>query len=315
MASRTCSTRCSCAASTTTRARPSSSSGRRRTSTPRSAAAAATTGSSRRSAGRRPGIGFGAGLERLLLAMEREGATAEAPRLDFFFAFEGRAPRTASSRRSRRARAGALGGHRLRGRSMKGQLTQAQRLGAGRPSSSRARRRRRCAAQARRTASYDEPRYVSSEPGATSCAASCARTTTAASVTVAGWADTRRDHGGLVFVDLRDHRGKVQLVDQPRALARRGRGAHESATSTSSRRPARSSARAPETVNPPSPTGQIEVQVDELGSSPARPRSRSSSTRRASKTLRLRHRWLDLRREKLQRNIRLRGKDGRRSAG
>ena len=73
-ASRTCSTRRSCAGSTTTRARPSSSSGPRRTPTRRSAAAAATTGSSRRSAGRRrPGSASAPGIERLLLAIEREG--------------------------------------------------------------------------------------------------------------------------------------------------------------------------------------------------------------------------------------------------
>ena len=38
-------------------------------------------------------------------------------------------------------------------------------------------------------------------------------------LTVGGWADTRRDHGGLVFVDLRDHTGKVQLVVNPEHAA------------------------------------------------------------------------------------------------
>src|SRR5581483_7005527 len=78
-----------------------------------------------------PGIGFGAGLERLLLALEREGATAETPRLDLFVAFEepelrGRLlPQIAKWRAEGRSVDTDYAG-----RSMKGQLTQAQRLGA-----------------------------------------------------------------------------------------------------------------------------------------------------------------------------------------
>jgi histidyl-tRNA synthetase len=78
-----------------------------------------------------PGIGFGAGLERLLLAMDREGATAEAPQLDLFVAFEdpelrGRLlPQIATWRAEGRSVDTDYAG-----RSMKGQLTQAQRLGA-----------------------------------------------------------------------------------------------------------------------------------------------------------------------------------------
>jgi histidyl-tRNA synthetase len=78
-----------------------------------------------------PGIGFGAGLERLLLAMEREGATAEAPTLDIFVAFEqpelrGRLLAQIAAWRAE----GRSVDTDYAGRSMKGQLTQAQRLGA-----------------------------------------------------------------------------------------------------------------------------------------------------------------------------------------
>ncbi len=78
-----------------------------------------------------PGIGFGAGLERLQLALEREGATADEPRLDIFVAFEEPAlrgrllPQIAAWRA-----AGRSVDTDYAGRSMKGQLTQAQRLGA-----------------------------------------------------------------------------------------------------------------------------------------------------------------------------------------
>jgi histidyl-tRNA synthetase len=78
-----------------------------------------------------PGIGFGAGLERLLLALEREGATAEGPRLDVFVAFEAAELRARLLPQIAKWRAeGRSVDTDYAGRSMKGQLTQAQRLGA-----------------------------------------------------------------------------------------------------------------------------------------------------------------------------------------
>jgi histidyl-tRNA synthetase len=78
-----------------------------------------------------PGIGFGAGLERLLLAMERENAAAEPPRLDLFVAFEEPELRARLLPQIATWRAeGRSVDTDYAGRSMKGQLTQAQRLGA-----------------------------------------------------------------------------------------------------------------------------------------------------------------------------------------
>jgi histidyl-tRNA synthetase len=78
-----------------------------------------------------PGIGFGAGLERLLLAMEREGAEAEAAQLDLFVAFEEPELRRQLLPQIAKWRAeGRSVDTDYAGRSMKGQLTQAQRLGA-----------------------------------------------------------------------------------------------------------------------------------------------------------------------------------------
>ncbi|MFL5943705.1 MAG: histidine--tRNA ligase [Gaiellaceae bacterium] len=78
-----------------------------------------------------PGVGFGAGLERLVLAMEGEGATADPPRLDLFVAFEEPQLRTRLLPMIAKWRAeGRIVDTDYAGRSMKGQLTQAQRLGA-----------------------------------------------------------------------------------------------------------------------------------------------------------------------------------------
>ena len=81
---------------------------------------------------------------------------------------------------------------------------------------------------------------------------------------LAGWADARRDHGGLVFVDLRDRAGICQLVVNPERAPDASRGR---ARDPQRVRPARRGEvvrRAPENVNPDLPTGEVELQVDEL---------------------------------------------------
>src|SRR6185437_10132695 len=80
------------------------------------------------------------------------------------------------------------------------------------------------------------------------------------SVTVAGWADTRRDHGGLVFVDLRDHTGKLQLVVDPEALPQVKELRNEFVVQAAGELVAREAGR----VNPNLPTGEVELQVEEL---------------------------------------------------
>jgi len=124
-------------------------------------------------------------------------------------------------------------------------------------------------------------------------------------VTLAGWADTRRDHGGLVFVDLRDYSGKVQLVLNPERAPEASAVAHEIRNEFVLQAEGEVVRRAPEAVNPNLPTGEIEVQVDTL-----RILSRSEPLpfqigEEVDELLRLRYRWLDMRGERMQRNLRL----------
>jgi len=125
-------------------------------------------------------------------------------------------------------------------------------------------------------------------------------------VTLAGWADTRRDHGGLVFVDLRDHTGKVQLVVNPERSPAAAAAAHGIRNEFVLQATGEVVTRAPELVNPSLATGEIEVQVDELRVvSPSTPLPFQLDDEHVEETLRLRYRWLDLRTERMQRNLRL----------
>jgi aspartyl-tRNA synthetase len=125
-------------------------------------------------------------------------------------------------------------------------------------------------------------------------------------VTVAGWTDTRRDHGGLVFIDLRDHTGKLQLVINPEHAPEAASVAHDVRNEFVLQAEGEVVARAPEAVNPGLPTGEVEVQVDRVSVlSRSTPLPFQLDEENVEETLRLKYRWLDMRRERMQRNFRL----------
>jgi len=127
-------------------------------------------------------------------------------------------------------------------------------------------------------------------------------------ITVNGWVQRRRDHGKLIFIDLRDRSGLIQVVfdaeetgeifhkaEQVRSeyvLAVRGKLVH----------------RAPEAVNPNLPTGRFEIRAQEMRIlNPAKtPPFYIQDDLDVDETLRLKYRYLDLRRPEMQRNLMLR---------
>jgi aspartyl-tRNA synthetase len=131
---------------------------------------------------------------------------------------------------------------------------------------------------------------------------------TGQSVRLSGWINRKRDHGGLVFVDLRDHYGLTQLVFAPDTP---GFAAIERLRAESVIRiDGEVVARTPETVNPNLGTGEVEVRVRavEVLSEAAELPLPVFGEPDYPEEIRLKHRYLDLRRETLHRNIVLRSK-------
>lgn len=129
-------------------------------------------------------------------------------------------------------------------------------------------------------------------------------------VTVKGWVNSRRDHGGLIFIDLRDHTGILQLVispdyDQAFKLAEKCRDEFVLSVSGVI------SERTEELKNSKVLTGAVELIVEELkilNRSEPLPVAVSDNGQKSNEELRLKYRFLDLRRQKMQNILRSRAK-------
>jgi aspartyl-tRNA synthetase len=129
------------------------------------------------------------------------------------------------------------------------------------------------------------------------------------SVRVSGWVLRRRDHGGLIFIDLRDRTGIVQLVFNPDEAGGSFELGHRLRSEYVVSIGGKVVNRDPETVNPDLPTGRFEIHVTEaevLAESETPPFAIEGFHAEVGEEARLRHRYLDLRREQMQRSIALR---------
>jgi len=129
-----------------------------------------------------------------------------------------------------------------------------------------------------------------------------------AQVALCGWVWRQRDHGGVTFVDLRDHEGLVQLVFHPEEAPEAHAAAQAFKSESVVRVLGEVRSRPEGTVNPELPTGEVEVGVREVEvlSSAETPPFPIEDRIEASEELRLRYRYLDLRRPEMTNVLRLR---------
>jgi aspartyl-tRNA synthetase len=130
-----------------------------------------------------------------------------------------------------------------------------------------------------------------------------------AQVRVAGWVHRRRDHGGLIFIDLRDRTGLLQVVfrpeEAPDAHGRAGGLRSEDVVSVGGELVARDGS----AVNPDLPTGEVELvarEIELLADADTPPFEVEEGAQEANEELRLKYRYLDLRREQMRRSFELR---------
>src|SRR4051794_13411690 len=128
-------------------------------------------------------------------------------------------------------------------------------------------------------------------------------------VRVAGWVNRRRDHGGLIFIDLRDRTGIVQLVFDPDSSGESFGLAHQLRAEDVLTASGAVVRRSPETVNPELPTGEFELKVvgaERLADAETPPFQIEGFSGEVGEDARLRYRYLDLRREQMREALMLR---------
>ena len=130
-------------------------------------------------------------------------------------------------------------------------------------------------------------------------------------VTINGWVDRRRDHGGVIFLDVRDRSGIVQIVSDPQRTPH----SYEQANALRSEYvvfiTGRVTQRPEESLNPRLPTGEVEIYADHIELlNPVRKQLpfqiSTADAETVREDLRLKYRYLDLRRDRMARNLQLR---------
>jgi aspartyl-tRNA synthetase len=130
-------------------------------------------------------------------------------------------------------------------------------------------------------------------------------------VTLFGWVDRRRDHGGVIFIDLRDRNGIVQIVSDPQRTPDSYKDAESLRNEYVVKIIGRVSQRPPESLNAKIPTGEVEIYADKIevlnGVSKQLPFVVSSAeVDPVREEVRLKYRYLDLRRDRMNKNLQLR---------
>jgi len=130
-------------------------------------------------------------------------------------------------------------------------------------------------------------------------------------VTLYGWVDRRRDHGGVIFLDLRDRSGIAQIVSDPERTPTSYSAADALRNEYVVRVTGRVSRRPDESLNPRLATGEVEIYADEIELLNAVRKQlpfqvSTADTEPVREDLRLKYRYLDLRRDRMSRNLQLR---------
>ncbi len=132
---------------------------------------------------------------------------------------------------------------------------------------------------------------------------------TGETVLIKGWVHIRRDHGKLIFLDVRDRTGLIQVVINPKVSEEAHKAANEVRNEFVVELEGKINPRGEKQINPSLETGKIELEATKLtilGKAKALPFEVNEDTRKVNEEARMKYRYLDLRSERMAKNLRLR---------